>query len=410
MRHFKHWIQAYQDYAAFSESPPHMHYWAALGTIAGALRRRVWLDQIYFKWYCNCFIIFVARPGIVSKTTTIGIGMDMLKEVEGINFGPDSVTWQKLAEILQDCKEEFVVPATGDFIPMSAVTFESGEFGTLIKTQDKEMIDVMVNLWDGKKFDKATKGSGTQTIVNPWVNLLGCTTPSWIADNFPEYMIGGGFTSRCIFVYAEEKEKYIAYPRDVIPSDSRHIRQKLVEDLRLIANNIVGEYHLSAQAKMWGKTWYEEHYSKIGSLEDTRFHGYFARKQTHLHKIAMIIAAAKRDEMIIEREDMIEAKEALDEIEGLMPAVFSLIGRTELSLQVDQILAFIHAQKEIDYQTIYRRFHRFFPDEKEFNSAMNGIVQAGYAIITGVGPGAIVKPGRHKPGVKKTGIFTKEIE
>jgi hypothetical protein len=76
------------------------------------------------------------------------------------------------------------------------------------------MVDLLVSLWDGKQgaFEKKTKGSGSDSVENPWINLIACTTPAWIAGNFPEYMIGGGFTSRCIFVYAEKKAKLVAYP------------------------------------------------------------------------------------------------------------------------------------------------------------------------------------------------------
>lgn len=67
--------------------------------IAGALRRKVWIDQAYFKWYSNFYIIpLVAPPGIVSKSTTAGIGMSILREVPGVNFGPDVVTWPAFVE------------------------------------------------------------------------------------------------------------------------------------------------------------------------------------------------------------------------------------------------------------------------------------------------------------------------
>ncbi len=48
-------------------------------------------------------------------------------------------------------------------------------------------------------------------INNPFINFMGATTPAWITENFPEYAIGGGFTSRTIFVYAETKRKLNAY-------------------------------------------------------------------------------------------------------------------------------------------------------------------------------------------------------
>src|SRR6185369_15058703 len=132
------------DYASFSEAPKHMHFWTAVSTIAGALRRRVWLDMGYFRWHPNFYIILVAPPGIVSKSTTASIGMSLLRKVPDIKFGPDVVTWQALVTGFAESTEGFELD--GSFHTMSAITIESSEFGNLLNPQDKEMIDLLVNM------------------------------------------------------------------------------------------------------------------------------------------------------------------------------------------------------------------------------------------------------------------------
>ena len=282
-RHYDNWISAFMEYASFSEAPKHMHFWTAVSTMAGALRRQVWIDMAYFRWFPNFYIILVAPPGIVSKSTTAGIGMSLLRKVPDIKFGPDVVTWQALVTAFAESTNSYELQ--GEFHAQSAITIESSEFGNLLNPQDKEMVDLLVSLWDGKQgaFEKKTKGSGNDVIENPWINLIACTTPSWIAGNFPEYMIGGGFTSRCIFVYAEKKAKYVAYPSEFVPTDMRERAQKLVEDLCQISL-LKGEYKLTNDAREWGRAWYETHYAaKHIHLDDERFGGYLARKQTHNH-------------------------------------------------------------------------------------------------------------------------------
>jgi hypothetical protein len=130
------------------------------------------------------------------------------------------VTWQALVSAFAESTMSFEYQ--GEFYPMSALTIESSEFGNLLNPQDTEMIDLLVSLWDSKQgaFHKKTKASGNDIVENPWINLIACTTPSWIAGNFPEYMIGGGFTSRCIFVYAEKKAQLVAYPSGNRPPES----------------------------------------------------------------------------------------------------------------------------------------------------------------------------------------------
>ena len=69
------------------------------------------------------YIIFVAPAGIVSKSTTANIGMDLLRQVEGIKFGPDAVTWQALVNELQEAKELFLLADGGEtYHIMSALT------------------------------------------------------------------------------------------------------------------------------------------------------------------------------------------------------------------------------------------------------------------------------------------------
>ena len=74
-RKLKNWVDSYLVYSSASEAPDKFHFWTAVSTIAGALRRRVWIPQNYFDWTSNFYIILVAPPGIVSKSTTISIGM-----------------------------------------------------------------------------------------------------------------------------------------------------------------------------------------------------------------------------------------------------------------------------------------------------------------------------------------------
>jgi hypothetical protein len=378
-RNFSDWLEGFCDYAQFGEAPRNMYFWVGVSAIAGALRRKVWIDQAYFKWYPNFYIILVAPPGIVSKSTTAGLAMQLLRRVPGINFGPDVVTWQALVGSFQEASEMF--PYGDDYLPMCAITIESSEFGNLLNPADKDMVDLLVTLWDGKQgaFEKRTKMSGNDKVENPWINLIACTTPAWIAGNFPEYMIGGGFTSRCIFVYAKEKNKYVAYPGLHVPKDLKTIEDRLVQDLEYISINLTGEYKLTAAAVEWGEAWYKHHYThRPAGLDDDRFGGYIARKQTHIHKLAMVLAASVRDELVITAEDLAIAGKMITDLEAGMPAVFSKIGRTDVSLQTDRFLNFVRMKRKVPYAEAYRFIHAYFPSMRDFTDVVAGCVNAGY--------------------------------
>lgn len=377
-RHYKNWLQTFVDYAAYTESPRIMHFWAGVGTLAGALRRKVWFDQVYFRWYPSFYIIFVAPPGVVSKSTTAEIGTSLLREIPGIKFGPDSVTWQQLVTAFAESCEAYEV--NGEWHSMSAITLVASEFGNLINFEDKQMVNIFIDLWDGRKsFEKQTKTSGSDVIDSPWINMLACTTPAWISDNMSNNVIGGGFTSRCIFVYADKKERYSPYLKRVIPAGLQETRTKLIQDLEHIALTHAGEYQITAEAEDWGSAWYEHLWKTSYAPDRTDFmNGYTARKQTHLHKLAIVIAAAQRDELIITADDLKLADVMLSETEEGYPKVFSRIGRSEDSLQMEKFLNIVKLKSPLPYTEAYRYVQAYFPNFKDFEGVLMGAIKAGY--------------------------------
>jgi len=392
MRHFNDWLTAYMEYSGYGEAPRHMSFWTGVSTIAGALQRKCWIDQITFQWYPNFYIVLVAPPGIVSKSSTVSLGMQLLRQVPGVMFGPDVVTWQALVEVFMESTNNFTYQDISHV--QSSVTLESSEFGNLLDPRDRRMVDLLVNLWDGKQGEmrKRTKYSGNETIENPWINLIACTTPAWIADNFPSYMIGGGFTSRVVFVYAEKKERLVPYLEDVIPQGVGVVRQKLIEDLTDMSTGIVGKYKLSREAKAWGSAWYEKHFSeKPLSMEDDRHGGYLARKQTHIHKLAMILAASQGNTMQISQENLETAATMVTDLEPDMARVFSKVGKTEFSFYADRLVQFIHKNGPTSYTETYRYVHTQFPNVKDFENIFAGLIKGKFLKLYKVAGVAMVE-------------------
>lgn len=374
-RQLKHWLKAYMQFTRASEAPDAFHFWTGVSTIAGALRRRVWIDMHHFQWVPNFYIILVGPPGVATKSTTLRIGMDLLKKVPGIHFGPQSMTWQSLTKTMEESVEYVKYnDAFGveQLQAMSPITCAVPELGTFLKMDDTALVDVLISMWDGQLEDwgHKTKVSGNIDIKNPWLNLIGCTTPSWLESNFPTSMIGGGLTSRIMFVYGDKKRHLVAYPDEQIQEATFHAEHKaLVDDLNRIAL-LTGNYRISPDARKWGTSWYENLWaSRPADMANDRYSGYLSRKQTHIHKLAMVLAAAQRDQMVIERDDLIEADTLLTAIEPHMIKVFESVGVVDESKNIAQVLAYVKAHKWIEVNALYSML-RNNVTERDFRNAL----------------------------------------
>lgn len=384
-RHFSDWLKAYMDYTRASESPDQFHFWTGVATVAGALRRRVWISQNIFDWVPNFYIVLVGPPGVAAKSTTLDLGMDLLREIDGINFGSESGSWQKLAKSLEGAVEYIDCTMPDGMVvklPMSCLTIPVSELGTFLKMNDDSYVSALISLWDGRRdFKHDTLTGGTTDIKYPWLNMIGATTPSWLESNFPENAIGGGLTSRILFVYGERKRHLVAYPgRIKLRSDHLKMRQQLIDDLQQIAS-LCGEYVLDQKAEIWGIEWYQKHWSGVPThMASDRYGGYRSRKQTHIHKLAMVLAASRSGKLVITEQELRDADALVTELEQDMLRVFESIGVVDEAKYLGSILTFVRAYKWIDGHSLRRLTYNTIPD-KEFKAACQAGLDAGLIAI-----------------------------
>jgi hypothetical protein len=394
-RNFPNWLVAYHKYTKHSESPDLFHLWTGVSTIGGALRRQVWIDQRFFEWTPNFYIVLVGPPGVAAKSTSANIGMDLLHKVEAVHFGPKSMTWQGLITALTTASELVPYGKGMDMVyePMACITCVVSELGTFLRPKDKEMVDVLVDLWDGRKetWRRSLATSEGYEVENPWINVIGATTPSWLEENFDESMIGGGLVSRIVFVYGDEKKMLIPYPAEVQDKEEHEAMAKLlVEDLQQIAL-IKGEYIITPEAIEWGSKWYAKHWrARPDHMASERYSGYIARKQTHMHKLAIVLAAAQRDELTITKADLIQANKFVTDLEESMEKVFTSIGVSETSKWSKEIISYLRTYTEMRQSVLYRHLMTSMT-VKQFDETVAAMVKANLLRVIARGTGIVYR-------------------
>lgn len=386
-RHFPNWLHAYMDFTRNSEAPDSIHFWCGVSCIAGVLRRRVWIEESTFQIVPNFYVIIVAPPGIATKSTSADMAMRLLRRVDGVFFGPNSMTWQALTVALEESCQ--AVEYQDRILQMSCLTVSASELGVFLKTKDDGLIDVLTEMWDGKQvaWEHRTKtaheGQKTRTqIVNPWMNILGCTTPAWMRRNCPAYIIEGGLTSRCVFIFANKKRQLVAYPHKIIDHQKfLAMGDLLVEDLNQIAQ-LVGEFHLTPEAEAFGEEWYKQLWDnfKDGGVGD-RYSGYMSRKQGHIHKLAMVISAAQRSDLVITLDDIQLATRLVTSLEVDMNKMFESVGVADSARQTTDILQQIRLSGSISYKSLWQLFLPYM-SQRDFDQAVKSLTAAGHIIHT----------------------------
>lgn len=349
-RHLTNWLDSFQKAFENTEPPENYVYWVGVATIGAALQRQVVFNEVTFQLYPNHYVILVGPPA-VKKTTAINYGVNRLRKVEGVNVGPSTVTWQYLVDKLRELNtaspEE--MQKTGQAIKDSCpIVLPAGELGTLIDFDDRSSIDFFVNAWDSPEvYDKGTRIMGDQLLNGPCPTIIAGTTPQWIKDNVKGSHRGGGFISRCIMPYANKPRRTITYPSRHVAANHSDQLSYLEHDLACIST-LKGEYKLDDNAISFGEEWHKQ--TSLSNFDKVIFDdsdNWANRRYAHVHKLAMVLAASKRDELIITVDDLKEAIVRIDALKDDFAKVFALFDERKETKPVRDIEQFLADRKKV---------------------------------------------------------------
>lgn len=376
-RRLTDWLPAYLEYTSHTESPTQFHLWTAVFTIAGALGRKVWLEDGDLVYYPNFYIIFVGPPGVARKSSSISIGQRILRQVPLARFAPNSTSWQALLARLSESTISIPIgdghiariadgaQFMGESLTMSCISAVAKELGPFMSLKNAEMLDVMTDLWDGTdpKWERKTLQHGDHVIQNPWINLIAATTPTWLRENTTEGTIGGGFASRCIFIYGDRKQHLVPYQSRLLTRDHKELYDSLVHDLQQISE-MLGSVRMTEEAYRWGEHWYlENERNPPPGLIGDRYEGVLARRQTMMHKLALVLLASGGDRLEITPDILARADRLLCSAESTLPMVFNKVGMSIAARSVNHVVAEVRRHHKIERRRLLRILSSMSPKE-----------------------------------------------
>lgn len=276
---------------------------------------------------------------------------------KGIKIASESITREALIRELKQSNDTQIDPKTGQMHLHSSLTIFSEELTVFLGYNNQQLMADLCNWYDcGDTWTYRTKNMGTDDIVGVWVNLMGATTPDLLQTTLPKDAIGGGLTSRIIFVYEFKKGKTVVAP--FLSDEEKEIEKKLLIDLDRICM-LQGEFKMTERyLKAW-MTWYVAQADRRGGVFDNpRFSGYVERRPTHAMKLSMLLCASRTNSMIIDEEDFYRAIKILELTERKMPHTFSGVGRLQTSGVLNDIMGYIGWGKETTYKELLARFYQ----------------------------------------------------
>ena len=343
------WIDSYIELMLNTEPALLFDKWTAYSVIAAALRRKVSLQLGRLIYYPNVYIVFVAEPGVARKTQAIKYGVNFLNTIPEIKVSADSSTKEAMTDDIENSGLDELMP-DGTPLRHSSLNIISKEFESFLgqKKENTRMLTALTDLFDAPdEWSSRTRHGTSNKIVRPWLNMLAATTPDSLANSLPASAVGGGLTSRIMFIWADKKKKSVAVP--FMTQAEIKLKEKLEKDLYCISR-MSGEYIMTADCINRWTEWYdlyEEDESGDRICPEKAFSGWYSRKPSYILKIAMLCAAAESDTLVLQWRHCEVAMAEIKQVELLMGNAFKAIGKSEITGEVETVLQTIRQFKVI---------------------------------------------------------------
>lgn len=346
-RHFPDFISAFEDYTSNTEAPDSYRRWVGISLVASALQRKcqfTW-DEVH---YPNMYIVLVGPSG-VRKGSAMRPGKAILREAK-VKLSSEAITREALIQELFQ-SEDLSGVAQG-IKPHSSLTIYSSELTVFLGYNNVQLIMDLTDWYDCEDQWKYTlKTKPSNDIQGVWVNLLGATTPQQLRQSLPEDAIGGGLSSRTIFVFEEHKGKDVVFP--FLEAKDHAFTQRLIEDISDIGT-MNGEFKFTPEFLEAYGIWH-----KTGKRKDflgTFLEAYEARRPIHHLKLSTIVCASRTADMVVTKSDFLTAVKYLKAIEDKMKFTFSGMGANPQAQILAKIIGTLTSRKEITFGELVKLY------------------------------------------------------
>lgn len=402
-RHVPDWIDGFLDYSENSEPPTSFKLWSAISIISAALQRKCRLDWGSLTFYPNMYVVLVAPSGKARKGTAMGYAFEFLDELS-VKMAAESITREALIEELKNASQA-VQYTSGDMQFHSSLTVIAPELTVFLGYNNHQLMSDLTDWYDCRnRWIYRTKHMGTDEINGVYVTLYGATTPELVRTALPLDAIGGGLTSRIIFVFEPKKGKIVPDPFQT--DEELVLKRKLHIDLERISM-LKGTFKVT---RGFVEKWTEWYMAQEDNppFEDHRFSGYIERRPNHVMKLSMIVNASRTSEMIINKEDLERAIAILEFTERKMIHTFSGVGKSQNADVTTRVMQGIAVRKSISFAELQTMFY-FDADQRTMQAIIDTLRSMKFIVTKGTGKDMVITYAQDKPAAGEENVQTESI-
>lgn len=293
------WIEDLKNATKEVETPRSWIYWAGLCSIAAITRNKIWIDKQYYKLYPNLYVILLGPSGLGK-----GFPVNLAKElVSGVGTTKIISGRSSIEGIIKKLAITTTLPGSKGPITHNCGFINAGEFSSSL-VRNSDALTILTDLYDGhyhKEWETTLKNSELPSLKKVNITLLGGINETHFNDLITEKEISGGFLARSLIIQEWKKFRKNALLRKqentVIFDVSAHI--PYLKEL----DKLEGQFQLTPAAIDEFEGWYNEFEPE--KMEDKT--GTANRVHDTILKVAMNVSLSRRPELIIGKDDIIEA-------------------------------------------------------------------------------------------------------
>lgn len=277
------WLAEYIEYASgLTDSPGIFHLAVGLSMLSTACGARITFHGAGKEMWPNLYVLFVAPSGLMRKSTSIEIGLNLLRATDPEMLFPNETSREEFLHILATKPEGLI--RESEFA--SALARYASSYMTGMKELVTELYD---NVPEYRRQLRGKDGAGEKLIIRrPALNYLAASTLEWLVDSLTINDMRSGFMSRFLIFPAAGRGEWVPFltePDEPAQAGLCH----LLSDVRRLRGSSVSFRAVRKLFAEWSK--------RNDSLADTgtaEIVGFYSRMTVHCAKLCTLLELSQQ--------------------------------------------------------------------------------------------------------------------